>query len=142
MTRMPRWRLSAAFSAACRHTLQVRERLSASFHSLVWRSMNRGVDAMRNRATACPVGVKRSSGPSARLPTMVITVSPAAMASARLPARFVFGYGSEYGRRPTKNRATNCLMHVGTQDLGTQDALVEVHLPVELLDRRGLRGQV
>lgn len=36
-----------------------------------------GVDATRNFATAAPEGVKRSSGSSTRLPTTVMTVSPA-----------------------------------------------------------------
>ncbi|EFE82526.1 conserved hypothetical protein [Streptomyces albidoflavus] len=35
------------------------------------------MDATRNFATAAPDGVKRSSGSSTRLPTTVITVSPA-----------------------------------------------------------------
>src|SRR5579875_1593102 len=79
MTRMPRWRLSATFSAACRQTLQVRKRLSPSFHSPVALSRYLGVDATRNRATGCPAGVKRSSGSSTRLPAIVIWVSPAAI---------------------------------------------------------------
>ena len=37
----------------------------------------RGVDAIRKFATAAPEGVKRSSGSSTRLPTTVMTVSPA-----------------------------------------------------------------
>ena len=45
------------------------------------------------------------------------------------------GYGSEYGCRPTKD---GCLVHVRAQDLGAQDALVEVELAVELLHRGGL----
>src|SRR6478735_2732618 len=61
---MPRWRDSATFSAAWRQTLQERTRLSPSFHSLVCLSRNRGVEAMRNFATAAPLGVKRSSGSS------------------------------------------------------------------------------
>ena len=54
---MPRCRLSAAFSAAWRHTLQDRNRLSPSFHSPVALSRNLGVEATRNLATACPVWV-------------------------------------------------------------------------------------
>ena len=68
-----------AFSAACRHTLQVRNSESPSFHSFVFLSRNRGVDATRNRATGWPAGVKRSSGSSTRLPAIVIWVSPAAI---------------------------------------------------------------
>ena len=74
---MPRCKDSATFSAACRHTEQVRNSASPSFHSLVCRSKVRGVDAIRKFATAAPEGVKRSSGSSTRLPTTVMTVSPA-----------------------------------------------------------------
>ena len=54
MTRVPRSRDSATFSAACRHTLQVRNRPSPSFHSFACLSKYRGVEAIRNRATALP----------------------------------------------------------------------------------------
>src|SRR6476469_9305165 len=74
---MPFWRDSATFSAACRHTEQDRNSASPSFHSLLWRSKVRGVEAIRKLATAAPEGVKRSSGSSTRLPTTVIWVSPA-----------------------------------------------------------------
>src|SRR4051794_32215929 len=117
MTRMPRCSDSATFSAAWRQTLQERKRLSPSFHSLVALSRNRGVEAMRKFATAAPLGVKRSWGSSTRLPTRVMTVSPAAM-----------WWGS--------------LALVGTDDLGAQHNLVEVELPVELLDRGRLGLQV
>jgi hypothetical protein len=80
---MPRCRVSATFSAACRQTLQVRKRASRSFHSPDWRSKYRGVEAMRNDATAWPLVVKRRFGSSTRFPTIVITVSPA-MGSLRL----------------------------------------------------------
>src|SRR5215469_17589218 len=79
MTRIPRWRLSATFSAACRHTLQDKNSESPSFHSLVVRSMYLGVDATRKVATAWPVGVYRSSGSLTRLPMIVMLVSPAAI---------------------------------------------------------------
>src|ERR1035441_1148808 len=59
--------------------LQVRNRLSPSFHSLVFLSRYRGVDATRNFATGCPAGVNRSSGSSTRFPAIVIWVSPAAI---------------------------------------------------------------
>ena len=72
MTRIPRVRDSATFSAACRHTLQVRNRLSPSFHSPVELSRNLGVEATRNRATGCPAGVNRNSGSSTRFPAIVI----------------------------------------------------------------------
>src|SRR3954447_18518335 len=116
MTRMPRCSDSATFSAACRQTLQLRKRLSPSFHSLVCLSRNRGVDAMRNFATAAPLGVNLSSGSSTRFPTRVMTVSPAAM-----PA---------------------LLLRVRAQHLGAQHGLVEVELAVELLDRGGLSVDV
>src|SRR5688572_6058886 len=74
---MPRWRDSATFSAAWRQTEQERNSASPSFHSLLWRSKVRGVEAIRKLATAAPEGVKRSSGSSTRLPTTVMTVSPA-----------------------------------------------------------------
>src|SRR3954465_4433294 len=74
---MPRSKDSATFSAAWRHTEQERNSASPSFHSLVWRSKVRGVEAIRKLATAAPEGVKRSSGPPTGLPTTVMTVSPA-----------------------------------------------------------------
>src|SRR5207342_3708810 len=49
-TRMPFWRDSATFSAACRQTEQERNSASPSFHSLVWRSNVRGVEAIRKLA--------------------------------------------------------------------------------------------
>src|SRR3954453_23760518 len=77
ITRMPRVSDSAAFSAACRQTEQLRNRVSWSFHSLVCRSSARGVEATVKFATAAPEGGKRSSGSAVRLPTTVIGVSPA-----------------------------------------------------------------
>src|SRR5215207_6546584 len=74
---------------------------------------------MRNLATAAPLGVNRSSGSSTRLPTRVMTVSPAAMFGWLLRSALV-----------------------GADDLGAQHGLVEVQLPVELLDGRGLGLQV
>src|SRR3954453_11470670 len=85
ITRVPRVSDSATFSAACRHTLQVRKRLSPSFHSFVFLSRNRGVDATRNFATGCPEGGNRSSRASPRLPAIVIWVSPAAIALLSVP---------------------------------------------------------
>jgi hypothetical protein len=77
MTRVPRCSDSATFSAASRHTEQRMNSVSPSFHSLACRSNVRGVDATVKFATAAPDGVKRSSGSAVRLPTMVMTVSPA-----------------------------------------------------------------
>src|SRR5690606_6710524 len=73
----PLARDSPTFSASCRHALQRRNRASPSFHSLVERSKIRGVDATVKFATAAPDGVNLSSGSAVRLPTTVITVSPA-----------------------------------------------------------------
>src|SRR5215472_6686014 len=129
MTRIPRCRLSATFSAICRHTLQVRNRLSPSFHSLVLRSMTRGVEATRNEATGWPDEVKRSSGSLTRFPTIVICVSPAAMGVLQS----LVGLGGVTGVG---------LAVLGPQDLGPQHGLVEVELAVQFLDGRGLRGQV
>ncbi|ALE79714.1 hypothetical protein WY02_16180 [Pseudonocardia sp. AL041005-10] len=76
-TRAPRVRDSATFSAAWRQMLQRRKSASPSFHSPDWRSKVRGVDATVKLATAAPDGVNRSSGSAVRLPTTVMTVSPA-----------------------------------------------------------------
>src|ERR1700722_17824484 len=125
MTRIPRCSDSATFSAACRHTLQVRKRLSPSFHSLVALSRIRGVEATRKVATGWPAGVDRSSGAAPRLPTHVIGVPPAAMMAL-----------------PVLAELTDGLLVLGPQDLGPQHALVEVELAVELLDGARFRGQV
>src|SRR5690348_11363119 len=115
MTLMPRCRLSATFSAACRHTLQLRKRLSPSFHSPVALSRNRGVEATRKVATGCPAGVKRSSGSATRLPTTVIWVSPAAIGPLPVANEFLKGISAV----------------LGPHDLSAQHALVEVELPVQ-----------
>src|SRR4249920_2055850 len=114
MTRMPRVIDSATFSAGWRHALQRRNSDSPSFHSPDWRSKVRGVDATVKLATAAPDGVNRSSGSAVRLPTTVMTVSPA---MTGLPL-------------------------VGAEDLGPQHRLVEVELPVEFEHGRGLGVQV
>jgi len=59
----------ATSSAAWRHTWQVRNRASPSFHSPVLLSRYLGVEAIRNRATGWPAGVKRSSGYSVHIGT-------------------------------------------------------------------------
>src|SRR6185369_12018888 len=82
ITRDPRVRLSATFSAASRQMLQRRNSASPSFHSPLWRSKMRGVDATVKLATAAPDGVKRSSGSAVRFPTTVMVVSPAATGSS------------------------------------------------------------
>src|SRR5690242_8868458 len=118
MTRVPRLSDSATFSAASRQTEQRMNRVSPSFHSLLWRSNARGVDATVKFATAAPDGVNRSSGSPVMLPMMVMTVSPA-MAVVLLARS-----------------------GAGAQQLGPQHRLVEAELTVELLGRRGLRGHV
>ena len=90
MTRIPRCRLSATFSAAWRHTVHVRNRLSPSFHSPVELSLYRGVLATRNFATGWPAGVNRSSGSSTRFPTRVICASFMIWAFLLF---WVFGFG-------------------------------------------------
>jgi hypothetical protein len=77
ITAVPLCRDSATFSAASRQTAQRRKSASPSFHSFVFLSKVRGVEATVKFATAAPLGVKRSSGSAVRLPTTVITVSPA-----------------------------------------------------------------
>src|ERR1700753_2847815 len=77
MTREPRDSDSATFSATWRQTVHERKSGSPSFHSPEVLSMNRGVDATRNLATAAPDGGKRNSGSSVRLPMTVMVVSPA-----------------------------------------------------------------
>src|SRR4051794_23920515 len=137
MTAVPRWRDSATFSAAWRQTEQRRKSASPSFHSLVFLSKVRGVDATVKFATAAPLGVKRSSGSAVRFPTTVMMVSPAMLTPSLISAQCcvstcgVVGGARELG-----------LALVGAQDLGPQHRLVEVHLTVEFLDGRGLRGQV
>src|SRR4029450_5286272 len=120
MTRVPRLSDSATFSAASRQTEQRMNRVSPSFHSLLWRSKARGVDATVKVATAAPDGVNRSSGSPVMLPMMVMTVSPAMVS----PPRSVRGSGAR------------------AQQLGPQHRLVESELAVELLGRGGLRGHV
>jgi hypothetical protein len=104
MTRMPRVRDSATFSAAWRHTLQRMNSASPSFHSPDWRSKVRGVAATVKLATAAPDGVKRSSGSAVRLPTTVMTVSPAIAPQPAAAATARFG-----SRRRTFVRSTDSL---------------------------------
>src|SRR3954453_4518565 len=117
MTRMPRVSDSATFSAGCRHTLHPMNSASPSFHSPDWRSKVRGVEATVKFATAAPDGVKRSSGSAVRLPTTVMTVSPAMSARSRGGA-----------------------LALEAQDLGAQHGLVEPQLAVELGDGGRLAG--
>src|SRR3954470_14243817 len=116
---MPFWSDSATFSAACRHTEQDRNSASPSFHSLLWRSNVRGVDAIRKLATAAPDGVKRRSGSSTRLPMMVMVVSPA---MGSLPRR-----GQCQSVSPVSS------VNGGTEDLGPHHGLVQAELTVELV---------
>src|SRR4051794_31817527 len=116
MTRLPRCRDSATFSAACRQTLQRRNSVSPSFHSLELRSKVRGVEATVKFATAAPAGVKRSSGSSVTLPTTVMTVSPAIFPPA--------------------------LLLIRTDDLGPQHGLVEPQLSVQFRHCRRVSSDV
>src|SRR6478736_8798689 len=95
--------------------LQRRNSASPSFHSPDWRSKLRGVEATVKLATAAPDAVKRSSGSAVRLPTTVMTVSPAMSGS---------------------------LLGVGTDDLGAKHRLVQVELTVQLGNHGGRRGHV
>src|SRR5690606_36906941 len=122
---MPRVSDSATFSAAWRQTLQRRNRASPSFHSPVWRSKVRGVDATVKLATAAPDGVKRSSGSAVRLPITVMTVSPAIAIQPSARAR---------GSDPLRlGRA----LALAPDDLGAQHGLVQPQLAVQFPD--GLR---
>src|SRR4051794_37601226 len=132
MTREPRWRDSATCSAAWRHTVQARKSGSPSFHSLVALSMNRGVEATRNLATAAPDGVKRSSGSSVRLPMTVIVVSPA-MVTPRTHYRCRDSRCHTGVTRRNRTRS-GVLADFRTDDLGTQHRLVESQLTVQLGD--------
>src|SRR3712207_9564400 len=67
ITREPRVKDSATFSATWRHTLHRRNSASPSFHSCDWRSKVRGVDATGKVATAAPDGGKGSSGTAGRV---------------------------------------------------------------------------
>src|SRR3954447_3090923 len=117
MTRIPLTSDSAAFSAACRQTEQLRNSASPSFHSLLWRSKARGVEATVKFATAAPDGVNRSSGSPVMLPITVMTVSPA------------------MGRPPRWGGSCGLGSGAGAQQLGPQHRLVESELTVELLGR-------
>src|SRR4051812_27373091 len=142
MTREPRVSDSATFSPACRHTLQRRNSASPSFHSWDWRSKVRGVEATVKLATAAPLGVKRSSGSAVRLPTTVMTVSPAT-GSPRCSLPAVCGTSSVWVRPPRWRTSSTgegwCrgptveLAQLGAEDLRAQDRLVEVELAVQLL---------
>src|SRR3954471_10019412 len=89
---------------------------SPSFHSLLWRSKIRGVEATVKLATAAPDGVKRSSGSAVRFPTTVIVVSPAIAGPLASGRR---GLAREFP----------------AHDLGTEHGFVEAQLTVEFLDR-------
>src|SRR6476469_8368888 len=123
---MPRWQDSATFSAASRHTEQRMNSVSPSFHSLLWRSNCRGVEATVKFATAAPDGVKRSSGSPVMLPMIVMTVSPA-MGPPGWAGRGAAGGTGRAGARWGSG--------AGAQELGPQDRLVEPELAVQLLGR-------
>src|SRR5512144_2558666 len=122
ITRVPRCSDSATFSAASRQMLQRRKSVSPSFHSFACRSNVRGVDATVKFATAAPLGVNRSSGSLVMFPPIVMSVSPAMNRS------LLFGQPRSAA--------------VEAQHLRPQHRLAELQLPVELLDRGGLRPQI
>src|SRR5690349_12166465 len=113
--------------------LHARKSGSPSFHSPDCRSKVRGVEAMRNLATAAPEGVKRSSGSSVKLPTTVMVVSPAMNFSSPLQS---------LTQRVSGPSDKNVSAGLGTDDLGTQDVLVEPELTVQLGDGLGGRLKV
>src|SRR6476469_9435780 len=77
MTRDPRVRDSATFSAGCRQREQRRNRASPSFQSPLFLSNDRGVLATVKFETAAPAAVNLSSGSAVRLPMTVTFVSAA-----------------------------------------------------------------
>src|SRR6188474_1336699 len=99
MTRVP----LVSDSATSRQIEQRRNSVSPSFHSLLWRSNVRGVDATVKFATAAPEGVKRSSGSAVRLPTNVMVVSPA-MKLSSVMSDVIVGY----------RRSRSCPAHLAT----------------------------
>src|ERR1044072_2216743 len=99
--------------------LHRRKSASPSFHSPLWRSNVRGVEATVKLATAAPDCVNRSSGSAVRLPITVMTVSPAI---AVPPVSGPSG--------------------VAPQDLSPQHRLLEAELAVQLLHRVRIRVHV
>ena len=159
ITRVPRVRDSATFSAYCRHTLQRMKTGSPSFHSLVVLSRKRELDATVKDATAAPLGVNRSSGSLVMLPTIVTLMSPWAMeyrlewkvwvdvVSRTLRVRTDSGEGvrgADCGRRATGSARLRgrSSVRLRAHDLGAQHGLVQVELAVQLLHRGRVAGQV
>src|SRR5262245_4754428 len=107
----------------------------------------RGVEAMRNLATAAPDGVKRNSGSSVRLPMTVMVVSPAMtqllrpwLASMRSADQAPTAVRQSRGAGPGVPEFASA--NVRPDDLGTQHGLVESQLAVQLGHRRRLGLQV
>src|SRR4051795_10947432 len=137
MTRVPLVSDSATDSAASRQMEQRRNSVSPSFHSLLWRSNVRGVDATVKFATAAPEGVKRSSGSPVRFPITVMTVSPLMPSSSLVRNQSVDVVAHATGDHRHGRRSG-----VGAQDLGPQDDLLEAEPGGELLGGRGRRVEV
>src|SRR5690606_10203628 len=137
MTRIPLVSDSATFSAASRQIEQRMNSVSPSFHSLLWRSKVRGVEAMVKFATAAPDGVNRSSGSPVRLPITVMAVSLAMDAP-----RWVLVWCSDDGAVSGADRRALGSVGVPAQQLGPQHGLVEAQLTVELLGDVGGRRDV
>src|SRR5215218_8726029 len=105
MTRLPLATDSATFSACWRQTLTRKNEVSPSFQESP--SRTRGVTASRKLATACPLGVNRSSGSSVRLPATVTKVSMApSLGSVCLRAQAAWS-GSLAGKGPGQRCGRN-----------------------------------
>src|SRR4051794_23113247 len=143
---MPRCSDSATFSAACRHTAQLKNSVSPSFHSFAWRSNVRGVEAMRKFATAAPDGVKRRSGASTRLPMIVMLVSPAMSDGLQWVDQFAGRDRGEAGhvvecRAVRRQTARTRSVNLGTKHLRRHHGRVEAEVAAALLDRSGVGRQ-
>ena len=112
---MPLVRDSATFSAASRHTDARRNRVSPSFHSLLWRSNARGVDAT---AVASQATVGGGGAPGVPLDSAAVS----------LPERYATLLRA--GRPPVLGRVERgrCLLDVRSlpadQDVTLRDAVL------------------
>src|ERR1019366_6737162 len=127
MTREPRLRLSAAFSAISRQQTTSKNEVASS-HSCVWRFCHRRLTANPKLAVAWPVLVKRSSGSRVMFPTSVTTFP---LAISALPTG---GGGGRGG--PAAGDLVRQADHLVAQDFISQD-----EHPLHVGDGRGLCGQ-
>jgi hypothetical protein len=122
MTRWPLVSDSATFSACWRQTLIRKNEVSPSFQ--VSPSRTREVTATRKLATACPLGVNRSSGSPVRLPAMVTKVSMApSLGSVCLRAQAAWSgglAGKGSGQRCDRNqpRSAACRRFLAGRNVG------------------------